>query len=151
MTEGEDDGLPDGCAGSRLEARAAAEATRFGSAELDDQRKSPPALDSLALSRESRSNHVEALWKHRPQQSAADTCGPWLAERIGQQAAVDLKHLLAPYTQEVARSSRAPPIVTSPRRSGTSRHPSADGQVLDSHARRSGSALAERTHRLLSS
>ena len=50
----------------------------------------------------------------KPQQSAAAMCGPSLAERPERQAAVDRSRLLTPYKQEVARSSRAPPITRKP-------------------------------------
>ena len=67
------------------------------------------------------------MWKRRrsgkPQQSAAAVQGESLVERSERQTAADgstWQHLLAPYKQEVARSSRAPPILATRVRSGTS-------------------------------
>src|SRR5215207_9053649 len=55
-----------------------------------------------------------SMWKRsgsdEPRESAAAMCEPSLAERIERQGAADRSRLLAPYKQEVARSSRAPPI-----------------------------------------
>jgi hypothetical protein len=69
-------------------------------------------LSSLSLSRESSSTLVEALWKR---QTAAERSSQ--ARFIARRAvwATDggrPQQLLAPYKQEVARSSRAPPILT---------------------------------------
>ena len=55
------------------------------------------------------------MWKRcgsdKPRQNAAARSVPSLDMRAERQAAVDRGRLLAPYKQEVARSSRVPPIL----------------------------------------
>ena len=53
--------------------------------------------------------HVEALWKRPTAADGSSMRGPSLAQRLSATGGSRRQQLLAPYTQEVARSSRAPP------------------------------------------
>jgi hypothetical protein len=97
-----------------------------------------------------RVNKEATMWKRcgsdKPQQTAAAMCAKSLAERLERQAAVDRSRPLAPYKQEVARSSRAPPIVTSPLPKRNGSHRASDrtspewccGSVVEAVAGRTG-------------
>ena len=76
----------------------------------------PSGVPSEALPCESRSNHVEALWK-RQTAAGRNRYGRSIARRADQATGGSRRQqLLAPYKQEVARSSRAPPISAGPLR-----------------------------------